>query len=144
METTVDEEFTYEDDFARDLIWLLFDMTGGPLPPYLLEVVLRDGRSFFLHSPNSRNPKTRAIILDVYDFRAIGPQEEVELKKKLDSPGSTNPGFKYSDLHPLLSLGRLRCNLDDVAYCIEWFTRYWRLESMIPPEKKRALGFQTT
>jgi hypothetical protein len=139
----MEQEFIYEDDYARDLIWLLFSMTGGPLPPYLLEVVMRDGRSFYVHSPNSRNPKTRAIILDVYDFRALGPDEMAELRKTLDKPGSTNQGFNYSDLHPLLSLGRLRCNLSDIAYCVEWFTRFWSLDSIIPPEKKSALGFRT-
>lgn len=42
-----------ERDYGRCMVWFLSDMTGGPLPPYLLEIVMRDGRRFYVHSGNS-------------------------------------------------------------------------------------------
>ena len=133
----------FEDDYARDLILLLFDMTGGPLPPYLLEIVLKDGRSFYVHSANSKKETTRAIILNVYDLRAIGNKEQSEIWKHLDELGHLGVGINAGDIHPLLAIGRLRCNLSDIFYCIEWLTRRWTLSDFLPEDDRRPLGFET-
>lgn len=37
-------------DYARDLIWDLYEWSGGPLPPFLLEIIMKDGRKFYIHS----------------------------------------------------------------------------------------------
>jgi hypothetical protein len=134
--------FSDNSDYSRDFIWLLFDMEGFPLPPYLLEVVLIDGRSFYIHSPNQRDETSKSIILNVYDFRAIGDEEDIEIKSKLDAMGTWDPKVEPRDLHLGLSAGRLRCNLEDIAYCVEWWTRYWTLEEFVPKEERRKLGFQ--
>ena len=128
-------------DYAKDLIWLLFDMTGGPLPPYLFEIILRDGRSFYIHSPNSRDEETKSMVLNVYDLSAINENDEQDIKRKLDETNILDKTFSPSKLHPLLVYGRLRCNLDDILYCIEWLSRRWTLESFIPTKEARKMGF---
>ncbi len=81
--------------------------------------------------------------MNVYDFRAIDENAEKQIKSKLDDihwGDNSKPG----DLHPLLAYGRLRCDLDDISYCVEWLNRWWALESLFPEiseERKRALGF---
>ena len=137
------ENARFEDDYARDLIWLLFDMTGGPLPPYLLEIVLKDGRNFYVHSANSKKETTRAIVLNVYDLRAIGNKEETAIRKRLEELGHLGTGINTDDIHPLLAIGRLRCNLSDISYCIEWLARRWTLSDFLPEDDRRPLGFET-
>lgn len=138
-----EQEAHIELGYGKGLIWLLFAQTGPPLPPYLLEVVMKTGQSYYIHSPNVRDVSRRSIVLNVYDFRAIDDQAEQQIKAQLDEdPWSKDSEPK--DLHPLLTIGRLRCDLDDIAYCVEWLSRWWRLESLFPDlsvEKKRSLGF---
>jgi len=130
-------------DYGRFLVWALSDMTGGTLPPYLLEIVLKDGRSFYVHSGNSRDEETRSVVVNVWDLRAVDPSAEAEIKKSLDQPKVWNEvKLKEAwDLHPLLSIGRLRCTLDDILYVVEWLNRYWSLENFLPKEIVRKMGF---
>jgi len=127
--------------YARGLIWSLFDMTNMPLPPYLLEIVLRDGRSFYIHSPKGRDEETKDMVLNVYDFRAIGPEEDLIIRKKLDDSNWTDFQNVYK-LHPLLEYGRLRLNLDDILYCVEWMKRRWFYETGDEIEPKTLIGFE--
>ena len=129
-------------DYSKDLVWLLFDMSGGPFPPYLLEIVMVDGRSFFIYSPNSRDEESKSLVLDVYDLRAIGPDEENVIKEQLEK-GNWSDSSRAEDLHPLLTFSRLRCNLDDISYCIEWLRhRRWTLADFVDKEEAKKIGFQ--
>ena len=130
-------------DYGRWMVWFLLEMTGGPLPPYLLEIVMKDGRSYYVHSGNSRDEETWSVIVNVWDLRAIDSQAEAEIKMKLDKPklkDEIDEGQPW-DLHPDLSIGRLRCKLDDIAYVIEWWTRTWGIDKYFPKEEKKLMGF---
>jgi len=127
-------------NYAQGLIWRLFDMTDMPLAPYLLEVVLKDGRSFYIHSPAGRDEKTMDMVLNVYDFRAIGKEEETIIMSKLQADGWTHLENTY-ELHPLLEYGRIRINLSDVMYCIEWMKRRWFIETTQVSEDRTPIGF---
>jgi len=131
-------------DYGRQMVWLLSEMTGGPLPPYLLEIVMRDGRSFYVHSGNSRDEKTWSIVVNVWDLRAVGDQAEAEIKEKLNQPKVWDKAVKGkpSDFHPDLNIGRLRCKLDDIAYVVEWWTGIWEIDKFFPKEAKKKMGFQ--
>lgn len=129
--------------YGKGLLWLLSEMTGPPLPPYLLEVVMVNGHRYCVHSGNSRDEKRNSLVLNVYDFRAIDQSSETIIKEKLDED-TWGEVSKPEDLHPLLKTGRLRCDLDEISYCVEWLSRWWTLSSQFPelPDKqKRALGF---
>jgi hypothetical protein len=129
-------------DYARGLIWLLFSMTGGPLPPYLLEIVLKDGRSFYLMRPIQRNESNYSIVLEIYDFRGIDSEAEKELKENIEKIKFNIEGKEPEEIHPLLCSGSLRCNLNDISYCIEWRRyRRWTLAEFLPEDKRGQLGF---
>ena len=131
--------------YGKGLIWLLFDMTGPSLPPFLLEVIMKDGRSFYIHSPNVRDEDRKSMVLNVYDFRAIDPQANKEIIERLDDIPIWTEENEPEALHPLLTIGRLRCDLDDILYCVEWLTRRWTLKDFLEADnevQKRALGFQ--
>ena len=129
-------------DFAKVLIWELFDKSSGTLPPYLLEIVMRDGRSFFIHSFGARDKKTKSMSLTVYDLSLIDPEEEYELKTRLDQTGHWSDSSSVDDLHTLLKFGRLRCSLDEVAYCVEWLGRRWTLDDFLEKEGTEEVQFE--
>ena len=52
-------------DFSNNWIWSLFNMTGGPYPPYLLEIIMKSGRSFYVHSTNTRDEESKTMIINV-------------------------------------------------------------------------------
>ena len=130
-------------DYGRWMVWFLSEMTGGPLPPYLLEIVMRDGRSFYVHSGNSRDEESHSVVVNVWDLRAVDPSTEIEIKRLLDKPKVWNEASSKepSNLHPSLSVGRLRCTLDDIMYVVEWWSRLWDFEKFIPKETARQMGF---
>lgn len=126
---------------AKELIWQLFDKFSGTLPPYLLEIVMVDGRSFFIHALESRDEKSKSMILVVFDLSLIDPEEEYELKTRLDQTGHWSDSSSVNDLHTLLKLGRLHCSLDEIAYCVEWLGRRWRLEDFIEKKGSEEVQF---
>jgi hypothetical protein len=130
-------------DYGRWMVWFLSEITGGPLPPYLLEIVMRNGRSFYVHSGNSRDEESGSVVVNVWDLRAVDPQTEAEIKTKLDEPKLWDEASKGQpwDLHPTLSIGRLRCKLDDIAYVVEWWTRTWEIDKFFPKEVRKQMGF---
>jgi len=132
-------------DYGRGMVWSLSEMTGGPLPPYLLEMVMKDGRSFYVHSGNSREEESHSVVINVWDLRAVDSSAETEIKKIVDEPEVWNElqSKQPHDLHPLLSIGRLRCTLDDILYVVEWWTRVWGVEKFFPKETKSQMGFTT-
>lgn len=130
-------------DYGQWMVWFLSEMTGGPLPPYLLEIVMRDGRSFYVHSGNSRDEETWSVVVNIWDLRAVDNQAEAEIKKILDEPKLWDKVSKGQpwDLRPALSIGRLRCKLEDITYVVEWWTRIWEIDKFFPKEVKKHMGF---
>ena len=130
-------------DYGRWMVWFLSEMTGGPLPPYLLEIVMRDGSSFYVHSGNSRDDQSESVVVNVWDLRAVSDSDEAEIKNSLDTPGTWNKvrAKQPWDLHKSLSVGRLRCKLDDVLYVVEWWSRVWSWEQALGKQKVPAMGF---
>ncbi len=123
-------------DFGRDLIWSLCENKQGPFPPYLIEIIMKDGKSYYMHSGNSIDKETASMIINVWDFRAIHEAEEREIKINLDKPkDKENTDYMY--LSQALSIGRLRCKFDDISYVIEWWTRFWTNE--FPTENRAKL-----
>ncbi len=129
-------------DYAKDLIWNFFESSSGPLPPYLLEIVMRDGRSFYVQSFESRDKKTGSITLIVYDVSLIEPEEEYEIKTRLDQTGHWSESSSVDDLHTMLKIGRLKSNLDEIAYCIEWLGRRSTLEDFLDKERAGEVQFE--
>jgi hypothetical protein len=131
-------------DYGRWLVWFLCEKPGEPLPPYLLEIVMKDGRSFYIHSGITRDEESQSVGVNVWDLRAVSLDAEKEIKKLLDAPKVWNEVSSKQpwDLHPSLSLGRLRCALDDIIYVVEWRSRLWGDEEFYPKEIAQSMGFK--
>ena len=129
-------------DYGRQMIWLLSEMTGPPIPPYLLEIVMKDGRIFYVNSGKGRDESSQSVVVNVWDLRTVNSATEAEIMELLDEPNIEKklvPDQPWL-LHPSLSIGRLRCKLDDIMYVVEWWTRYWNNEKFFPKETVHKMG----
>jgi hypothetical protein len=107
---------------------------AGIVPPLTFELVLRDKRSFFLHSV-TQSGEGSTLALRVWDLRDLDDADFGQLKENLDRRGG-QPIGNPQDLHPKLGLGILRLNIHDLAYHVEWHPRWWPL----PEDGSRPAG----
>lgn len=132
-----------EYDYGRFMIWSLTEMTGRPFPPYFLELVMKDGRSFYVHSGNSRDEKSGGLVVNVYDLRAMTTEDEKLLQSKLEK--LTSVPLKPSELHARLASGLLRCRLDDILYVVQWEKyRSGILEDQFAEASRKRMGFTSS
>ena len=124
---------------AEDFLELFGDPpdTQAILPPLCLELILRDGRSYSVHSLLHHDKRSSHIILRIWDLRALNAEDVEELLERLNDIFSRHELEPPEAVHPGLDWGLLRIDTDDIWYCIEWHDRMW-------PEglKKRRIGFQ--
>ncbi len=130
-------------DDSKWYAWYIADTYGPPLPPYQLEIVMKDGRSFFIHSGNGRNEETRSICINVWDIRALNSDTTKEIMEIISKPGAWQKVSSKQpyEIHPLLSIGRLRCSLDEIMYIVEWWSRAWIIEKVATNPEKHPIGF---
>ena len=127
-------------DYGRFMVWSLSEMTGGPFPPFFLEIVMKDGRSFYVHSGNSRDEESKSVVVNIYDFRAMNDNDVQGLLKDIEKIWVAPK--KPSELHPRLSHGLLRCKLDDIQYVVQWERgRTWDIEQQFPEKSRHKMGF---
>jgi len=124
---------------AEDFIELFGDPadTQAILLPFCLELILRDGRSYSVHSLLHYDERSSSIIVRIWDLRALNAEDIEELLEGLNKVVTGHELEPPEALHPQLDWGLLRIETDDIWYCIEWHDRMW-------PEglQKRKIGFQ--
>jgi hypothetical protein len=125
-------------DENQFIVWHLAGGHGA-IPPYQMQIVMKDGSSYFVHSGNGRNEETRSVCINVWDLRAIDGKAQAEILSKLSEHGEWEKvsSLQPYDLHQLLSVGRLRCNLDEISHTVEWWSRVWLLKD----KARDPLGF---
>jgi hypothetical protein len=103
--------------------WL--KIIGGLAPPFSVEVVLRDGSRYFLHSVFMVDEETSTFLLRVWDLRAFGEVDIEALKVKLNAMRDRDALQKEHEIHPKLDWANLRVPFNEIAYCVEWYDRLW-------------------
>lgn len=87
------------------------------IPPFVVEIVMRDHRSYYLQDVIQWDEESGTAVLRVWDLRALSDQDKEILKLRISHPYGEKP--KPEDLHPYLDWA----NLKDIMYCIEWHDR---------------------
>jgi hypothetical protein len=105
--------------------WLQTMCKGEIIPPLCVEIVLRDGARYFLHSILAFEDETKTICARIWDLRALGAGEIEDLKQRLNQIRSRKDLASAESVHPKLDWANLHLHYDDVAYCIEWHDRIW-------------------
>jgi hypothetical protein len=98
------------------------------IPPFCVEVVLRDGARYSLHSVLEFDDQTRSICFRIWDLRALSQADVSALKQKLNDIRERKELAPAERLHPKLDWANGHAHYDDVSYCVEWHDRIWPKE----------------
>jgi hypothetical protein len=115
--------------------WLKLMCKGGLIPPFCVEIVLRDSTRYFLHSIVAFEDDTRTMCARIWDLRALRPKEVDELKQRLNKLRDRAKLSPAEKVHPKLDWANLHLHYDDVTYCVEWHDRLW------PEDDRPKFGF---
>jgi len=107
------------------LDWLKLMCQGELIPPLCVELVLRDGARYSLHSVLECDDDRRTLCFRIWDFRALSEADVAALKKKLNSIRDRKELAPAEHLHPKLDWANVRAHYDDLSYCVEWHDRIW-------------------
>jgi len=106
----------------------------GIVPPFCVELVMRDGQRYFLHSYCTFDEQSETMVVKIWDVRELAPGDIDQIKKRLKEISQTGAN-EPPTLHPTLDWANLHARCDEILYCIEWHDRSW------PDEGRPKLGF---
>jgi hypothetical protein len=117
----------------------LKEVQGQSLPPLMLELILKSGRSFFIKQIIRVDDVSGLISIRVWDLRALSAEDikalQVELNQILDREELNN-----ISLHPHVDQGNLRAYISEIEAVVEWHDRVWpSIEEH--QERRSTIGF---
>ena len=118
-------------DSVRD--WLL--SIDGVVPPFCVELFLKNGVKYYLHSVTLKDEKS--AVVRIWDLRAFSEGDSETLKSDLNKIRDRSELSDARKVHPKLDWANLRIYLDGIDYCVEWHDRLW------PMEKRPQMGYDT-
>ncbi|TXT25967.1 MAG: hypothetical protein FD131_4426 [Rhodocyclaceae bacterium] len=116
--------------WINDWLWQI----GGLIPPFCVEIVLRDTARYYLHSVLDHDRESNTGVIRIWDMRAFTKTDLEELERRLNNVRDRSELDSAERVHPKLDWANVYLRADDVAYCIEWHDRLW-------PEGNRPIGF---
>ena len=115
--------------------WLKKMCAEGVIPPFCVEIMLKDGSSYFLHSIVDFEDETETMCARIWDLRAFQFDEIADLKHRLNEINDRKELTPPESVHPKLDWANLHVHYDDVFYCVEWHDRLW------PEAESPKVGF---
>ena len=115
-------------DHVVDWLKALHESTKKELvPPFGVEIIMRDHRSYYLQDIILWDEESDSVVLRVWDLRALSEKDKEVVKLRLTKIRAEEIDGEGKNLHPDLDFGNLRINIRDIMYHIEWHDRYWPL-----------------
>ena len=111
--------------------WIKSLSSSQTVPPFCVEVVMRDGMRYMLHSGGFDQPDTPGLTFKAWDFRSV-PEEDHELIKEAINKADGVDLPVAEELHPKLDWGIVRASESEVAYVVEWHDRLWPIDPSVP------------
>ncbi|OLC13833.1 MAG: hypothetical protein AUH29_11920 [Candidatus Rokubacteria bacterium 13_1_40CM_69_27] len=108
----------------------------GLVPPFCVEVILRDTSRYYLQSVLDHDKQTDTGVIRIWDLRAFTDADLEDLKARLNDIRDRSQLSPAEKVHPRLDWANVYLHTDDVAYCIEWHDRLW------PQEERPQIGFR--
>jgi hypothetical protein len=119
------------------LDWLKHMCKGEPIPPFCVEVVLRDSTRYYLHSVVAFEDESRTMCARIWDLRAFQPDDIDDLKQRLNQIRTRRELTPADAVHSKLDWANLHLHYDDIAYCVEWHDRIWPGDRRPKPPGKK-------
>ena len=116
--------------------WIKNLETGKAIPPFCVEVAMKDGSRHFLHSGGYDAEGSSSLTFRIWDLRALSEDEYDQVKEGINRSDGLDGLPPAEDIHPKLDWAIIWAHESDVAYVIEWHDRNW------PVEQRDWIGFQ--
>lgn len=112
------------------------------IPPLVLELILRSGKSFYIKSVFPVDDKAEMVPLRVWDVRALTQADLDTVLRRLSAVVSREELENIERLHPKLDQGNLWVLLSEIEAIVEWHSDLW--PGVDRPEARQVVvGFRT-
>jgi hypothetical protein len=115
---------------------------GQTIPPLVLELILRSGKSFYIKSVFEVDDKAEMVPLRVWDLRALTQADLDTVLRRLGAVQSRDELENIEKLHPKLDQGNLWVLLAEIEALVEWHSDLW--PGVDRPEARQVVvGFRS-
>jgi hypothetical protein len=112
------------------------------IPPLVLELILRSGKSFYIKSVFEVDDKAEMVPLRVWDMRALNQADLDTVLRRLGAVQSRDELENIERLHPKLDQGNLWVLLSEIEAIVEWHSDLW--PGVDRPESRQVVvGFRS-
>jgi hypothetical protein len=112
------------------------------IPPLVLELILRSGRSFYIKNIFPVDEATGLVPIRVWDLRALNQADLDTVLRRLNTVKSRDELENVERLHPKLDQGNLWVRVSEIEAIMEWHDRFW--PSVEGSEDRRVrIGFSS-
>ena len=95
------------------------------IPPLVLELILRSGRSFYVKNIFPVDEATGLVPIRVWDLRALNQADLDTVLRRLNTVKSRDELENVERLHPKLDQGNLWVLVSEIEAIMEWHDRLW-------------------
>jgi hypothetical protein len=95
------------------------------IPPLVLELILRSGRSFYIKNIFPVDEVTGLVPIRVWDLRALNQADLDTVLRRLNTVKSRDELENVERLHPKLDQGNLWVRVSEIEAIMEWHDRFW-------------------
>jgi hypothetical protein len=95
------------------------------IPPLVLELILRSGRSFYIKNIFPVDEATGLVPIRVWDLRALNQADLDTVLRRLNTVKSRDELENVERLHPKLDQGNLWVLVSEIEAIMEWHDRFW-------------------
>lgn len=99
--------------------------TNQTIPPLVLELILRSGRSFYVKTIFPVDEARGLVPIRVWDLRALNQADLDTVLRRLNSVKSRVELENVERLHPKLDQGNLWVLVSEIEAIMEWHDRFW-------------------
>jgi hypothetical protein len=116
---------------------------GRTIPPFLLEIFLRSGKSYFIKNVFEPFDASALFPIRVWDLRGLYNDDYAEMLAVLN--GETIGDLDWDDYRkilPKLEEGNLWLRIEEVEHVMEWHDRGWATTEATADAQPAPIGFR--
>ncbi len=112
------------------------------IPPLVLELILRSGKSFYIKNVFPVDEKAEMVPVRVWDVRALTQADLDTVLRRLSAVESREELENIERLHPKLDQGNLWVLVSEIEAIVEWHSDLW--PGVDRPEARQVIvGFRS-
>ena len=116
--------------------------TNQTIPPLVLELILRSGKSFYVKNVYAVDEKADMVPVRVWDLRALNQADLDMVLRRLGAVESRDELENIERLHPKLDQGNLWVLLSEIEAVVEWHSSLWPAVDR-PEARQVVVGFRS-